>query len=202
MVRLSGKIDNFFEHEIVFLCNINLFFVDIKYFFVQPRLFYRHGSLVCATSACYFWQQIIFCATSKCFAFDNFFFAQHKFLFWMVIYFYCHIIIKISSSPKKIKFYFHVKQKKLTWSCVHHKFFTFNFYVAYWQHVDLPRNHPSNKQHLFHLSVFTQLLDLWKQWLRADLEKRCSWNLGSIFVKHLRRTRILLKLQTSFPQHF
>ena len=38
-MRFSGKIDNFFEHEIIFLRNINLFFVDIKYFFVQPRLF-------------------------------------------------------------------------------------------------------------------------------------------------------------------
>ena len=92
----------------------------------------------------------------------------------MVIYFYCHIATKILSDLKKKIFFQVMQKKKKSWFCVHHKFFTFNFYVAHWQHVDLLRSHPRNKEHLFHLFVFTHLLDLRGQLLRAAPEKRCS----------------------------
>ena len=36
--------------------------------------------------------------------------------------------------------------KKLVSFFVHHKFFIFNFYIAHWQHVDLARSAPRNKE--------------------------------------------------------
>ena len=37
-------------------------------------------------------------------------------------------------------------QKKLISFFVHHKFVIFNFYIAHWQHVDLLRSDPRNKE--------------------------------------------------------
>ena len=58
-------------------------------------------------------------------------------------------------------------QKKLS-LFVHHKFFIFIFHIAHWQHVDLLRSGPRNKE-TFNPS-FTHLSDIPKQLL----SKSCS----------------------------
>ena len=173
-------------------------FFSTKYFFVQHQLvFCRHKILFCATSTflkkwfasscniCLFLSTTDYSLckiTLFCFCHFLFFSCNNKFLFWTFfrklhhgnIFLLSHSNKNTIRSQKKIFFQVMQKKKKKSWFCVHHKFFTFNFYVAHWQHVDLLRSHPRNKEHLFHLFVFTHLLDLRGQLLRAAPEKRCS----------------------------
>ena len=158
-MRFSGKIDNFFEHEIIFLRNINLLFVDIKYFFVQPRIFLKKW-FASSCNICLFLSTTDYSLckiTLFCFWHFLFFSCNTKFLFWTFFRKLHHgNIFLLSHSNKNI-----IKSQK-------------KIYVAHWQHVDFLRSHPRNKEHLFHLFVFTHLLDLRQQLLRAASEKRCS----------------------------
>ena len=86
----------------------------------------------------------------------------------------CHgDIVLLSGSSKNI---IRCQKKKKSFLCdtkkffVHHKFFIFNFYIAHWQHVDLLRSGPRNKE-AFNPS-FTHLSDIPRQLLRAALEKK------------------------------
>ena len=82
---------------------------------------------------------------------SNFCFGHSFEYYVMVIYFYIYFQI-ISRSNIKIfnhvskKNHFFCGTKKLISFFAHHKFFIFNFYTAYWQHVDLLRSGFRNKE--------------------------------------------------------
>ena len=90
----------------------------------------------------------------------------------------------IITCQKINKISFSCNTKKLISFFVYHKFFIFRFYIAHWQHVDLLRSGPGNKE-TFNPS-FTHLSDIPKQLLSNSFSrKKVSYYLGLMFVKRL-----------------
>ena len=139
-VLSSGKVNNLFEHKI---------------FFCAITSFCWHKTRFRATSTCFLSTQISFCATSNFIiqhkivfhATANFYFGHSLECFVMVIYCYCNVATKIARLKKN---HFYVTQKIFSFFVLHN-FFIFNFYIAHWQHVDLLRSGPRNKE-TFHPS--------------------------------------------------
>ena len=138
---------------------------------------------------------------------QNFFLCNTKFFFGILFKMLCHGDIfllsrsnkKYNHLSKKCKISFSCDTKKLTSLFIYLYLFIFNFYIAHWHHVDLLCSGPRNKKTFNQSFCFTHLLDIWKQLLRAVLEKN---SLGLIFVKHLWTAYIFTKLQASFQQLF
>ena len=86
------------------------------------------------------------------------------------IFLLSHSNRNIITCQKINKISFSCNTKKLISFFVYHKFFIFRFYIAHWQHVDLLRSGPGNKE-TFNPS-FTDLCDTPKQLLSKSWEKR------------------------------
>ena len=160
-----------------FFCATSTFFVDMKHFSLQYQLVFVDTRSVFVQHQTFFSPQ-------------NFFLCNTKFFFGILFKMLCHGDIfllsrsnkKYNHLSKKCKISFSCDTKKLTSLFIYLYLFIFNFYIAHWHHVDLLCSGPRNKKTFNQSFCFTHLLDIWKQLLRAVLEKN---SLGLIFVKHL-----------------
>ena len=171
-----------------------LFIVDMKHFFVQHQhVFSTPNYFLCNVK--------LFVST------QNYFLCNTKFLFWTSFMMLCHGDIFLwSHSSKNIitcqkinKLSFLCETKKLILFFVHHHFFIFIFYITHCQHVDLLRSGPGNKETL---TIFHSLAWYIPKQLRTKSfsRKKVSYYLGLMFVKLLRGSHILVKLQACFSQ--
>ena len=136
MEVVPEKINNFFEHkilfcaasscfcrhEILFLCNINIFCWHETLFRATATWFCLHQITFGATSSFWFRHKIVFHAT------PDFCFGHRLECYVMVIYFYCHVATKIQSRVEKKTFL--SDTKKIISFFVYHKFFIFSFLAA------------------------------------------------------------------------
>ena len=115
---------------------------------------------------------------------------------WYIVLSHSNKNIITSQKINKISFY--VTQNFFSVFCAS-QFFNIQFYITYWQHLDLLRSDPGSKE-IFNPS-FTYLSNIPKQLLcKSCSRKKVSYYLGLMFMKRLWRTHILLKLQACFSQ--
>ena len=127
----------------------------MKQFFVQHQLVFVNTRQT-------------FVSTQNCFSCNT--------KLWTLFRFLCHgdIFLLLRSNKNIIECQ---KKNCLITFFVYRKFFIFNFYIAYWQHVDLLHSSPRNKE-TFNPS-FTA--DIRKQLLSAALEKISSYYPGFFY---------------------
>ena len=190
------------------------------FFGAASSSFCRHEILFCATSTFFLLTWNTFsCNINKFLSTPNYFLCNVKLFVSAENYFSCKFLFRtsfrmlyhddmflLSHSNKNIiicqkinKLLFLCDTKKSVLFLVHHNFFIFSFYVTHWQHVDLLRSGPGNKE-TFNPS-FTHLSDIPKQLLSNSCSrKKISYFLGLMFVKRLRGARNLVRLQACFSQ--
>ena len=129
-----------------FLCYINFFVVDMKYFFAQHQHVFVETKLLSVN-------------VKLSISIQNYFSCNTKFLFWASFIMLCHgDIFLLSHSNKNIiacqkvnKLSFLCDTKKLISLFLHHHFVIFSFYITHCQHVDLLCSGPGNKETFNHL---------------------------------------------------
>ena len=155
----------------------------MKHFFEQYQVVFVDTRFFCATSNLLFRHKIVFHAT------PNFCFGHRL---------ECYVMEKHNHVLKKRKniFMWHKKINFVFWaSQIFYMFFTMHigsmliFFVVVLE----------IKKLLTHL-LLTCLIYRSSFYIRAAPEKMRSYCLCFMFVKHLRRVNILVKLQASFPQ--
>ena len=127
----------------------HLVFVEMKYFFV---LHLTWNTISCNINTFLAKPNHLLCNVKLSISTQNCFSYFTKFLFWTSFRMLCHVEI----------YYCHIlcDTKKLISCFVYHHFFIFSFYITHFQHVDLLRNGPGNKQ-TFNPS-FTHISDIYR----------------------------------------
>ena len=180
----------FCQHEILFYATSTFFCWHEIHYFVQHQHIFVQTKLLFAQRQTFYFNTKLFFVQHQIFVLD----IVHD-----DIFLWSHSSKNIITCQKINKLSFLRETKKLILFFVHHHFFIFIFYITHCQHVDLLRSGPGNKETL---TIFHSLVWYIPKQLRTKSfsRKKVSYYLGLMFVKLLRGSHILVKLQACFSQ--